>query len=159
MNTLAPVHSTTAEIDLASINDEVRELLDFLPVLYPGGSAWLSKRLGQVEEGCADRQILRATNGDIAGVMLGVLKPTGRYKISTLFVSPAHRRHGVGSALLDAAIEKAVDCGAHETYITGAVSVRADLEPLLQSRAFHCVAVEQDRYGAGRDECVFVRSN
>jgi len=159
MNTLAPVHSTTVEPGLPSINDEIRELLDFLPVLYPGGSEWLNKRLNQVEEGCADGRIVRATNGDLAGVVLGVLKPTGRYKISTLFVSPAHRRRGIGAALLDAALAKALDHGAHETYITGAASVRANLEPLLQSRAFRCVAVEQDRYGAGRDECVFVRSN
>lgn len=158
MTTLVPAHSNIAGIATQRWHDEVREMLDFLPVLYPGGSEWLERRLCQVDDGTAVVHAVRADGGQLAGVMLGVLKPSGRFKISTLFVREEYRRRGVGGALLDAALVHARVRGAKETYITGATSIRAELAPLLASRSFTRVATEISRYGEGRDEDVFVRS-
>ncbi|KRC51875.1 hypothetical protein ASE16_02050 [Leifsonia sp. Root227] len=96
-------------------------------------------------------------DGELAGVSLGVMKPSGRFKISTLFVAPNARKRGVGSQLLIEMLDAGQNYGAVETYITGATTVRAHLVPLLCRAGFRLIATEPNRYGEGRDEDVFVR--
>ncbi|WP_162257724.1 GNAT family N-acetyltransferase [Agromyces sp. Root81] len=144
-----------SEIDQAT-RQEIVDLLYFLPVLYPGGAEWLTKRLIDVERGRAWADLVRV-NGELVGISIALKKPSGRLKISTLFIAPEARSHGYGSALLDRMLKRAAESGAPEVYITGASTVRAQLEPLLSSRDFERVALEQGRYGPGRDEDIYVR--
>ena len=132
----------------------IEELLDFLPVLYPGGSAWLSRRMSDVARGRATA-LVAEVSGEMVGVALGILKASGRFKVSTLFVSPTHRGLGLGAELLDSMVVRARVVGANEVYITGAHSVRENLSPLLASRGFVLTATEANRYGQGRHEDVY----
>jgi ribosomal protein S18 acetylase RimI-like enzyme len=136
-------------------SEQIEDLLDFLPVLYPGGRNWLQRRLADVEAGRAYSD-LRFLNNVLAGLSLGIGKPSGRFKISTLFVAPWARNQGIGASLLDGMIERATRLNASAVYITGASTVRSALEPLLISRGFRLVATEMNRYGKSRDEDVFV---
>jgi len=150
------VRDARLERGLAPDEAAVRQLLDFLPVLYPDGFEWLTKRLGDVRRGDA-MCVVAEHDGELVGIALGIIKPSGRFKLSTLYVSELHRRKGVGGRLLRHALHFAEARGASHVYITGAHTVRNELEPLLDGHGFRRVATEQDRYGAGRHEDVFVR--
>lgn len=141
-----------------SWHSEVRELLDFLPVLYPGGEQWLDARLRLIDERKAVAHLVRDHAGTLVGVMLGIAKDAHRFKVSTLYVAPGHRGAGVGRTLLDAALLHAQQAECTEVYITGATTVRDELSPLLSSRGFVRIATERDRYGVGRDEDVYSRA-
>lgn len=132
----------------------IHDLLDFLPVLYPGGDTWLERRLDDVAENRAYAYAMEAEDA-VAAVCIGIHKPSRRFKISTLFVAPEHRGKGFGRALLKAMITQAVTVGAEEAYITGATSVRHELGALLHSAGFAHVHTEPCRYGPDRDEDVY----
>lgn len=150
---LAP-HVRPIDCADATSRQSIEKLLDFLPVLYPGGSAWLSRRMDDVAMGRATALVAEVL-GEVVGVALGILKPRGRFKVSTLFVSPPHQGHGLGAELLDSMLWRARVAGANEVYITGAHSVRENLSPLLVSRGFVLTATEANRYGQGRHEDVY----
>ena len=142
---------------LATLDSEVRELLDFLPVLYPGGEQWLERALNEVRSGEADGFEVR-DNGELVGIVLGQLKPSGKYKLRTLFVAEQHRNNGIGRALLRAGIEAAENAGASAAYITFAHTITDEIKPLLDSERFEHLAYAPDRYGIGRDEIVSQRA-
>jgi len=139
-----------------SVAPDVENLLDFLPVLYPGGSSWFATMAAEVERGCADA--FTAVLDDVTvGVGFGVLKPSNRYKVRTLFVSPSHRGCGVGGALLTALTARAEEVDADEMFVTAASTIRDEFQPLVCKAGFDLIATEADRYGVGRDENIFVR--
>jgi len=141
---------------VSSVAPDVEKLLDFLPVLYPGGSAWLARAAAEVEGGRADA--FAAVVGDTTvGVGFGALKPSNRYKIRTLFVSPADRGRGIGRMLLVALTDRAKELGAYEIYVTAATTIRDDFEPMIGKAGFNIIATESSRYGCGRDEDIFVK--
>lgn len=141
-----------------SWHSDVRNLLDFLPVLYPGGEQWLDARLRLIDEGGAVAHLVRDSAGALIGVLLGIAKESRRFKVSTLYVAPGHRGTGIGRTLIDSALLHARQAECEEIYITGATTVRDELSPLLSSRGFVRVATEKDRYGVGRDEDVYSRA-
>ncbi len=136
--------------------NEITDLLDFLPVLYPGGDFWLPKVLAEVESGTADGFEVRV-GGTLAGVLLGCLKSSGKYKIRTLFVAPRFRGQGVGRSLLLAGLDAAKNRGARAVYITFAHTLDAEIAPLLQSEGFCEAGNAVNRYGIGRHEVVYDR--
>lgn len=151
---LQALHPRTSNCADVSERRRIESLLDFLPVLYPGGDVWLRRRLDDVAAGRAVGLTV-VIDGTLAGVSFGILKPSNHFKISTLFVAPEFRHRGVGRALLDAMLNRAIGLDTTEVYITGATSVRGELAGLLENVGFSHVATERDRYGAGRDEDVY----
>lgn len=140
---------------LVHSREALAKLLDFLPVLYPGGKEWLDRRLDDVERGDA-HCILLYDGGELAGVSIGVLKPDNRFKICTLYVRPESRRVGGGSALLGEMLRISREHGGRETYITAAHTVSDELGRLLGAAGFSPVVTELHRYGDGRHETIFV---
>ena len=139
---------------LVRTDADVTSLLDFLPVLYPGGQDWLPRALSEVRAGSADGLAIEV-DGQLAAVLLGKLKRGGRYKIRTLFVAPEHRGMGLGRKLLVEGVEAAKRADAREIYVTVASTVDSDIAPLLRSEGFELTALEFGRYGAGRDELIY----
>jgi GNAT superfamily N-acetyltransferase len=134
---------------------DLNALLDFLPVLYPGGDAWLRRVLHEVAAGRADATVVY--EGDVVvGVFLGSLKPGGRYKIRTLFVDDAHRRRGIGQRLLRHARRAAAAAGACEIFVTAATTIRPQFEPFIAANEFVRLATMPNRYGPGRHEDVYL---
>jgi GNAT superfamily N-acetyltransferase len=147
-----PATTRAFEIDHAA----VRDLLDFLPALYPGGREWLEGRLADIFVGRAVAVTMNVDDS-LAGIAIGILKDSGRFKICTLFVRPEHRRTGVGAGLLDALLSTPESTSSSAVYITAAHTIRREIAPLLSSRGFTMIASVEDRYGAGRHEDVFAR--
>ena len=142
---------------LATPAEEVIELLDFLPVLYPGGDVWLPRALAEVEGGVADGFEVRV-DGKLAGVLLGRIKSAGQYKIRTLFVAPAFRGRGLGRSLVQAGLRAAAHRGATHAYITFAHTLESQIAPLLKSEGFREEGNAINRYGVGRHEVVYTRA-
>ena len=157
MTRLLPPRLTPSHVNDKSWHGEVQELLDFLPVLYPGGEKWLSSRLELIDEGKAVARLARDRSGKLIGVMLGIAKSSRRFKVSTLYVASGHGGKGIGRALLDSAFVHAQQAACNEIYITGATTIRRELSPLLMSHGFKRVATETNRYGTGRHEDVYSR--
>lgn len=140
---------------LAASEEDVRELLDFLPVLYPEGHSWLAKALREVA--CGDADAFEIRSGDrLVGILLGKVKGN-RYKVRTLFVAPEYRGRGLGGDLLRRGIDAAYASGASFVYLTVADTMSDELAPLMRSEGFRQLALERNRYGIGRDELVFQR--
>jgi len=143
-------------VPLATHKESVRDLLDFLPVLYPDGSTWLVNALDEVTCGGADG-FEASSDGKIVGILLGRLKSDRRYKIRTLFVSPDSRGRGLGRTLLRAGIERSISRGASSAYITFAHTLQHDIAPLLETEGFEECGNAINRYGLGRHEVVYER--
>lgn len=140
-----------------ALSSDLVALLDFLPVLYPGGHTWLRRALAEVDAGEADA-IFAYVDGVLAGVCLGTTKPDDRYKIRTIFVLPRFRRCGVGRALIQRARRAAIDAGAVELYVTAASTLRNDFRPFAEVNGLNHVATAPNRYGVGRHEDVYISS-
>lgn len=130
------------------------DLLDFLPILYPGGDSWLNKVNRELINSEADAFEIRL-GGQLLAVAFGKPKPNNRYKLRTIFVSPAWRRHGFGKELMSAAFDAAQAAGANEIYVTAAESVRTEFGKFAISHGFAHVATLIERYGGGRNEDVY----
>lgn len=157
MTRLLPPRLTLNHANDKSWHGDVQELLDFLPVLYPGGEQWLSSRLDLIDEGKAVAHLARDRSGRLIGVMLGIAKSSHRFKVSTLYVASEHRGKGIGRTLLESAFLHAQHAACNEIYITGSTTIRNELSPLLMSHGFKRVATEMNRYGTGRHEDVYSR--
>lgn len=153
IQTLSPCGLLGTRSD-SGLTDEHSALLDFLPVLYPGGADWFARASEQVSCGTADAAEVRVA-GEVAGVMLGVAKPSGRYKIRTLFVSPRFRGQGIGSALMGHAKRSAIQAGCSAVYVTAAKTIRSEFQPAVMAGGFTLIATSLNRYGPGRDEDVY----
>lgn len=133
---------------------QVKSLLRDLPSLYPGGAKWLHRRLGEVSEGggwCT----LVSCGPTAIGVVIETPKSSFRSKLSTIFVAPGFRKHGVGNILLTASLADMRIRGIKDVHVTVATSVEPSLSPLLQKFGFACVALERNRYGRGRHESIY----
>lgn len=153
MQTLSPCGPRSTQ-NGSGLTDEHVALLDFLPVLYPGGAEWLVRASDQIRRGAADAAEVRVA-GEVAGLMLGIAKPSGLYKIRTLFVSRHFRGQGFGSALLDHAKGRAAEAGCTGMYVTAAETIRSEFEPTMAAHGFTRVVTVSNRYGPGRDEDVY----
>lgn len=138
------------------MRQRIVDLLDFLPVLYPGGSDWLARRLDDVVRGDASCVVLERDT-EVIGVAIGVIKSESRFKICTLYVRPSARRLGGGSALLAEVLEVAKASGAKHAYITAAHTVSNELWSVLRPSGFRQIVTQLDRYGHGRHETVFIK--
>ncbi len=137
------------------LHRDLNALLDFLPVLYPGGDAWLRRVLKEVAAGRADAAVAYS-GANLVGVFLGSPKPDGRYKVRTLFVDESHRRLGIGHELLGHAQRAAAAAGARELFVTAATTIRPQFEPFVAANGFVRLATMSDRYGPGRHEDVYI---
>lgn len=125
-----------------------------LDALYPGGQAWLTRRLAAVPG--AGRVTVLGSAGRPVGVAVETWKPGGRVKLSTFYVAPAARRQGAGQALAAAVNARWRAERREGVYVTVASQHAAALELLLRPVGFTPWAVVPGRYGPGRDEHVLV---
>jgi ribosomal protein S18 acetylase RimI-like enzyme len=139
--------------DLAEVT---RLLAPPLGRLYPRGERWLTARLQDVVSGQASA-FVAGTAGTVSGAVILTPKGARRVKLSTVYVDPDARRHGVGASLMAAALRHAHQGGAEEMWVTVAHDVVHELAPLLRRAGFAQTALELDRYGPGRHEAVFTR--
>jgi GNAT superfamily N-acetyltransferase len=152
---LAPAEPQVSPLSDFALH-KVRELLDFLPLLYPGGADWLINRMNEIGSGQAEGTGI-SVDGRLIALTIAFHKPTNRMKLCTLFVSPEFRGQGIGRALLDASVARAYEIGAESVYITVAETVAHTIVPLLNSRNFATTDLVPDRYGPGRNELILNR--
>lgn len=139
----------------ASDISRVKEFLRIVPALYPGGDEWLDRRLSETLAGEAECLLIK-DGCSVLGVCIVTPKPRA-LKISTLLVCSEARGHGVGASLLSRALEIASDKQLQETYITVAHHLAEPLTDWLVPWGFTRTALEMNRYGVGRHECVLTR--
>ena len=137
-------------VDLKS----VQVLLQDLPALYPGGDAWLLRRLTDALAGAA-RCTLAVSAQGLAGITIETPKSLDTVKLSTLYVHPDFRHLGLGTQLLKACRSGWVQAGITTAYVTVDARLTTSLAPLLRQVGFSYTALECNRYGPGRDEMVF----
>ena len=134
--------------------DAVFALLSDLPKLYPGGGAWLERRLGDVRSQKAFCTLAVNALGPI-GVTIETPKGANALKLSTIFVGDSSRRLGVGSLLLGRCMRRWLATNVKHVHVTVDQRRAASLQPLLKSSGFEASGVEYDRYGPGRNEVIF----
>ncbi|MFF7645203.1 hypothetical protein [Streptomyces canus] len=139
-----------------SVADEphVRELLEDLPDLYPHGDKWLDRTFGEVGREKARLTVVEI-GADIVAVSIEKPKSHGRMKLSTLYIHPDFRNMRVGTSFFRYLDNRWRSEKWKEVYMTVASQGAYELERLVKVFGFGCVAVQEDRYGQGRDEVVF----
>jgi N-acetylglutamate synthase-like GNAT family acetyltransferase len=139
-----------------SVTDEpqVRELLEDLPDLYPHGDKWLDRTFGEIGQGKARLTVVEIGT-DMVAVSIEKPKDHGRMKLSTLYIHPDFRNMRVGTSFFSYLNARWQSENWKEVYMTVASQGAYELERLVKVFRFACVAVQEDRYGLGRDEVVF----
>lgn len=140
----------------ATDREAVRRALAFLPKLYPGGDAWLERRLDDVEALTAMCKVV-LVQSTIAGMTIQTPKGGAVCKLSTIFVAEEFRGNGVGPRLLADALGTSRCLGLDHIYVTVASHKSTELAPLLIEHGFRLARVDYQRYGPDRDELVFNR--
>lgn len=139
----------TASIDLADLDD-----LDQIMILENdafGPTAW-SRASWLTELGADDRVVLVARADAAPGGTVGVITvqiAADTADLLRLVVAPQLRRHGVGAALIDAAVHGARDRGAARMLL----EVESDNDPAIaayQRYGFEQLGSRPDYYGPGR---------
>lgn len=120
--------------------------------LYPGGRAWLARRLAAVPE--FGRVTVVGPVGSPVAVAVETWKPAGRVKLSTFYVAPEARRQRAGRALAASLTSRWLAERRDSAYVTVASQHSVALESLLRPSGFTPWAVARARYGPGRDEHV-----
>ncbi|MFC8361214.1 hypothetical protein ACFUIY_15240 [Streptomyces griseorubiginosus] len=148
--------SDVLRIRAYSVTDEphVRELLRDLPNLYPHGDKWLDRTFGEIPHGKARLTVVELGT-DIVAVSIEKPKDHGRMKLSTLYVRSDVRNMRVGTSFFRWLDARWRSENRKEVYMTVASEGAYELERLVKVFGFTCVAVQEDRYGLGRDEVVF----
>jgi ribosomal protein S18 acetylase RimI-like enzyme len=131
----------------------VFEALSFLPQLYPGGHAWLDRRLHEVLDNKA-RCTIALFSQVKAGVLIEAPKAKGTLKISTIWVEPRFRHYGAGAYLLEQARARWIREGLSYVYVTADLATAPLIQPLFQRTGFTAEAISYGRYGEQRDELV-----
>lgn len=134
--------------------EAVFEVLSFLPLLYPKGHEWLEKRLGEVVHQSAECT-LAICDSRLAGLTIETPKGLHVRKLSTIWVAPDFRSLGLGSRLLEACRRKWNKMEIRFAYVTADANVSLMLWPLLRNHGFRLLNTEMNRYGEGRNECIF----
>src|SRR5262249_52235041 len=95
----------------------VTRLLWPVPLLYPNGEMWLSRRL---DDALADRArcTVALANGHPVGIAIDTPKGDRRSKLSTIWVDPRFRGFGVGSALIREVVGNWQRLGVTEAHVT-----------------------------------------
>ncbi|WP_141208603.1 hypothetical protein [Streptomyces griseorubiginosus] len=132
----------------------MRELLRDLPNLYPHGDKWLDRTFGEIPQGKARLTVVELGT-DIVAVSIEKPKDHGRMKLSTLYVRSDVRNMRVGTSFFRWLDARWRSENRKEVYMTVASEGAYELERLVKVFGFTCVAVQEDRYGLGRDEVVF----
>jgi GNAT superfamily N-acetyltransferase len=132
----------------------VVDLLEVLPALYPGGGEWLNARLDAAALGTA-RCSVAYLGGHAIGATIETPKNARRLKLSTIWVDPAVRGRGVGTALLSEATVRWAAEGRREVYVTSDLGVAPLLLSLIARFGFDPKAIEWSRYGPQRHEAIF----
>lgn len=131
----------------------VRDLLGGLPDLYPHGDKWLDRTFGEIRQGKA-RLTVGEIGNDIVAVSIEKPKSRGRMKLSTLCIHPDFRNMRVGFSFFSDLDIRWRREGWREVYMTVASQGAYEVERLVKAFGFACIAVQEDRYGPGRDELV-----
>jgi GNAT superfamily N-acetyltransferase len=131
----------------------MRELAPILRAHYPYGDLWLSRRLDDVQDGRA-RAHLALQGTLLVGIAIETPKLEGQVKLSTLWVAPELRRHGVGKALLDRCTKRWLKHGTHRAWVTVGESANRELTALVSTHGFRQTTVEPHRYGPGHHEWI-----
>lgn len=127
---------------------ELNRLLNPVAPMYPNFDAWLNFKFRR-NLALGQRQIALANYGcQLAGVAL--LKNDGiERKICTFYIAPNFRNMGVGSKLMDLAIET---LNSSSSFITVSDERKNELAPLLSSRGFKCINSVHGLYRSGSFE-------
>ncbi len=131
---------TAADLDdVVSLEAEVQ--------VTPWSAALFARELGQ-----PDRQyaVVRTDTGDLAGFG-GLWLSLEDAHITTLVVAPAHRRQGIGSALVDQLLQLAVEMGAGAATLEVRAGNTAAIE-LYRGFGFAPVGVRPRYYPSGSSE-------
>lgn len=128
-------------------------MLSTLPLLYPGGDRWLLGRLRDVEAGHAAATVA-CDSANPVGIVIETPKGVGKVKLSTLWVDPGHRRHGLATLLLEGRMAAWEATAVAEVYCTVAVGHGATALARLIANGFVVVGIEPKRYGPDRDEMI-----
>lgn len=162
-----PIHVDDKDILLSSACDEfllrpflhndfvqARVLLRELPAIYPGGDAWLNRRLSDAIAGTA-RCTVAASPYGLVGITIETPKGYDRLKLSTLYIHPDFRRSGLGKRMLNTCRLAWMLAGIQQVHVTVDARRTSALAPLLVNAGFKYTTTELHRYGAGRHETVF----
>lgn len=107
--------------------------------------AWSRRVMAAELAGAHTYYLVAEEGGDLVGYA-GLMAPRGAdADVQTLAIATAHRREGIGAALLDALLDEAARRGAHHVFL----EVRADnpvAQNLYRSRGFAQIAVRRGYY-------------
>jgi len=130
---------------------------DLSPVLraYPGGNAWLARRLDEVLAGEAGCNLSRDSWG-LRAITIETPKGHGQLKLSTFWVAPRVRGRGLGTALLHRSRRRWLRDELEKVWVTVCPDGYQDLSAMLPRHGFLETATEMDRYGENRPEAIFI---
>lgn len=127
------------------------------PVLareYPGGDQWLARRLDDVADGTAHAHLVDR-DAEVIGVAIESPKGETGVKLSTLWVKPHFRGHGIGRTLVRTCTDRWSKNRVSRGWITANAHAVADVGRLVLDEGFSYTCLERDRYGTGRHEWIF----
>jgi hypothetical protein len=133
---------------------QAMHLLDFLPTLYPGGLAWLARRLDDVERGDAHCWLAKAHNKAV-GILIDTPKGKRSHKLSTIFVKNSCVGLRLGAALYSSVYRLWLEQGIDHVHVTVPAIRKCSIESFLLQRQFSKYSFDSNRYGDGRDEIVY----
>jgi len=134
--------------------DQIVNLLGFLPNQYPEADEWLERRLTEAFNGNAYAFCL-FHSGELVGILLGILKPNNKMKISTFYITPEHSGLGLGKILLAAGVATAILEKASAVYLTANARLEKTLGGLLENQGFKLIAAKPDLYIIGDTENIY----
>jgi GNAT superfamily N-acetyltransferase len=140
------------------VSQDVRPLMrsigPLVDILYPAGAARLFRRLEEAIAGHASAYVVASPTDMPIALAAEVLKSDRSRKLSTFWVSPLWRRHGIGSML----VANRVQCWLSQEVASVHVTVREkrshELLSLLGPWGFDPVYIALDRYGEGENELI-----
>lgn len=138
----------------AADSGAVLSLLSFLPDYYPGGGAWLERRLLDIHCGRALATVVTIHTG-VAGILIEKDKGARSTKICTLYVRHDCRRYGLGRALIAARMIDWLRASKEEVYLTARECVADGIARTTCSFGFYEVARIWERYRKNEYELVY----
>jgi L-amino acid N-acyltransferase YncA len=126
----------------------VVRLLTSLDRRYPGGFAWLDRRLDDIENGRAFADVA-VTPQALAAVAIATPKGARRVKLSTFLVHPAFRNCGLGSRLLTNLTVRWLRCDVERAIVTVDRTDSATIS-FFKKHDFATIPDSDVRYGIDR---------
>lgn len=131
-------------------------VVGLLPVVshrYPGGRAWLTRRLDDALMGRA-RCTLATLGRYVAGATIETPKGYRRMKLSTLWVAPWARHQGVGGTLLRHAIAQWHVDNVEEAWLTVGLQHSQSVVAVTSHYGFLTIGIAIGRYREGESELI-----